>query len=395
MNQECVVLLTKDALSTDYLPIYGNKYWKGKTPNLDELAGKGTVCTRYITAAPSSAMSYLGMFTGKYPYEQDMKTFRPVTQKYEGITFFDKAADLGFKCHIIWDEKWMKGAYAYSECYGKDTEIHPLKELRQGVGAHYVHDGFLEPDAKKSEDTLNMLENEIKEIFNSGEKIFLWLHMPHVINGRVSYGGDIDLFDRTIGILRKYFDDSNIFVSADHGNMNGHRGKTCYGFDVYEAASRIPLVVPMRENDGVFDGLMSNIDIFSIVFERKLPVREVVYSDSAYYAQPKRKLGIWYKKYSYIYNKKTKIEELYDIEWDPLQEYNLFDDWGYDVDRDVKTPSRELYFYPEWDKLPDIRKKMRVFKDEIWRDEKASRQTVYRILKFAKKTLKRKQQQKI
>ena len=40
-----------------------------------------------------------------------------------------------------------------------------------------------------------------------------------------------------------------------------------------------------------------------------------VYSDSAYYAQPKRKLGIWYKKYSYIYNKNRWSNNMGDRRW--------------------------------------------------------------------------------
>jgi len=65
MKTNSIILLTKDAFCTDYLPPYGNVYWAGKTPNMDELASKGTIFTNYFTAAPSSAMSYLSMFTGK------------------------------------------------------------------------------------------------------------------------------------------------------------------------------------------------------------------------------------------------------------------------------------------------------------------------------------------
>jgi hypothetical protein len=68
----------------------------------------------------------------------------------------------------------------------------------------------------------------------------------------------------------------------------------------------------------------------------------------------------------------------------------LFDDWGYDVDRKVKTPSRELYFYPEWDNLPEIRTKMRALKDEIWRDEDKTREAIYRSAKFVKRLMKKK-----
>ena len=33
-----ILLLTKDALCKDYLPLYGNRYWEGKTPNIDEIS---------------------------------------------------------------------------------------------------------------------------------------------------------------------------------------------------------------------------------------------------------------------------------------------------------------------------------------------------------------------
>jgi len=369
MKNESIVLLTKDALCSDYLPCYGNKYWAGKTPNMDELAAKGTVYTRYYTAAPSSAMSYLSMFTGKYPYEQEIKEFKPVTGPYKGVTLFDKVHEMGFDCHIIWDEKWKLEAYRYSECYGEHTTIHSLKDLRQGVGAHYIHEGFLTPDEQKSRITLQRIENEIAEIMSSGKKVFLWIHMPHVINGRVSYGSDMDLYDETLAIVRKYFADDCITISADHGNMNGHRGKLCYGFDVYEPAIRIPLITPRKEGKAVCDDLVCNVDMFRLLFEDKIPTREVVYSDSAYYAQTNRNLAVLWGKYSYIYHKISGKEELFDLEWDPAQEFSLFTDSNYDTDRHVQTPSRELYFYPEWEKLPEVRAHMRACKDRIWRKE--------------------------
>ena len=382
MNKESVVLLTKDALCADYLPCYGNQYWKGKTPNMDALVAKGTVFTRYYTAAPSSAMAYLSMFTGKYPYEQEIKDFKPVSGPYKGITLFDKAYEMGYACHIIWDEKWMSEAYRYSECYGQNTQIHPVKELRQGVGAHYIHEGFLQPDAEKSKDTLARFEALIAEITQSEEKVFLWVHMPHVINGRVCYGSDIDLYDETLGILRKYFDDKHISISADHGNMNGHKGKLCYGFDVYEPAIRIPLITPRKEGKAVCDALTCNVDLYQLLFEETIPIREVVYSDSAYYAQVNRNLAVLWGKYRYIYHKKTGQEELFDLEWDPCQEFNLFSDWNYDIDRHVQTPSRELYFYPEWEKLPEVREKLRAYKDSIWRKENI-KQRLYANVKNA------------
>ena len=368
MQKDSILLLTKDALCTEYLPCYGNTYWKGQTPNIDELVKKGTLFTSFYTGAPSSAMAYLSMFTGKYPYEQPMRTYVPLVNNYEGETLFDKALKLGYESHIIWDEKWMTTSYLHSKCFGESTIIHALKNLRQPVGAHYVHAGKLKENDEKLENTLMMLKTEILEICNRDNKVFLWLHLPHVINGRVSYASDIDVFDRILGMLRGFFDDNNIFVSADHGNMNGHLGKVGYGFDVYEPAARIPLITPRIGNKERCTDLVSNVSFFDIIFKRTVPQNEFIYSDTAYYAQPNRKLMIAWNNYRYIYNKINHSEELYDIEWDPSQNFNLIADNIYDVDRYVTTPAREYYFYPKWNNLDVVREIFRTDRKRIWKE---------------------------
>lgn len=385
MNKDSILLFTKDAFPVDYLPCYGNKYWKGKTPNFDELAEKGTLYTRFYTAAPSSAMAYMAMFTGKYSYEQNIKAYTPLVKSYEGETLFDKARKRGFTCHVMWDEIWMSTSYKHSLCYGEGTLFHPMKGLRQGVGFHYQHEGFLQPSIEKEESTLKMIEDEIKKIMESG-KVFLWFHLPHVINGRVGYGSDIDLHDKVLGIMRKYFEDTNIYISADHGNMNGHKGILGYGFHVYEPAIRIPLITPRKAGLKVCNDLLSNIDWDKIIFGGdEIPTRDIVISDCAYYAQPKRRTAFIYDKYRYIYNKSSKLEELYDIEWDPNQHFNLMDDKCYDPDRRVVNISRELYFYPEWENLPPIRDKLRAEKDRIWREEDKSQKAMNSIIKLLKR----------
>ena len=380
MNKNSIILLTKDAFCTEYLPCYGNEYWKGQTPNIDELIAKGTLFTRFYTAAPSSAMAYLAMFTGLYPYEQNVKDYVPLVE-YEGETLFDKARKRGLECHVIWDEKWMTTSYVHSMCYGKETIIHPLKNLKQGVGFHYEFDGPIQASKEKEEKTLDIIEEVFNNITQRGS-IFLWCHLPHVINGRTGYGSDIDVFDRVVGIARKYFDDSKIYLSGDHGNMNGHRGKLGYGFDVYESAIRIPLITPRKNGLHTFNGLVCNIDWDKIIFGGDvIPSREVVVSDSAYYAQHNRKTVVLYKEYRYIYNKIDCSEELYDIGWDPNQNFNLISDNSYDIDRHVDIRSQELYFYPYWDKLPEIRAFLREKRKSIWREPTKKQVLVSRIRK--------------
>ena len=365
-NDDSIILISKDAMCKDYLPIYGNRNWV--TPNISELADKGTVFSRYYTAAPSSAMAYWSMFTGKYAHEALQKNYTPVNS-YSGDTLFDKANKLGFETHVIWDEKWMTTAKLYSECYGRATTMHPLKDIRQPVGAHFIHSDVLLPDVSKSNYAICKIEECIAKITSTGAKVFCWMHLPHVINGRTGYGMDIDLFDEIVGIVRKYFCDKNIFITSDHGNMNGFHDKIAYGFDVNESAINIPLITPRLLGEKEISTVISSVDLYDIVFNRNVPKRKFIYSDSAYYAQRHRKLAIISERYKYIYSKRNKEEELYDLIEDPGENKNLMYDMKYDVDRHLNTPLRDVLYYPFWGEIDDVRKEFREQKSIIWKNE--------------------------
>jgi len=357
------VLISKDAMCTDYLPLYGNKLWK--TPNIDALAENGTVFRNHYAAAPSTVMSFFSAVTGVFAHQTEYEMYEKIHDVYEGETLFTKLKAKGYRCHIVWGDIWNV-LPQYFDCYRNDVEIHRLDGFKQGVGAHYVHDGFLKPSEEKRRSTFEMVRKKVEEVLGTDENVFLWLHFPHVINGEVAYGSDIELFDRYVGMVRSIVPDECIALTADHGNMNGHKGKISYGHDVYQPAIRIPLIVPRMDGCSSYEGNTSMADLYSILFERVIPKREFVYSDSAYRSQANRKLAILYRKYKYIYNKKTKVEELYDLEFDPTEEFSLMEDYIYDPTRKVKAPSRELYYYPEWEKLEEVRRIVRNEKDRIW-----------------------------
>lgn len=364
-QKRSIILISKDALGTFYLPTYGNHYWK--TPNIDELAAKGTIFQRHYTAAPSSAMSYFSMFTGKFAHETNRKDYLPVVHPEPYDSLFDRAWELGYAPHIIWDAKWMTTAKLYSECYGKHIHYHALEGLRQPVGAHQQHSKPVAIDENKVNLTIERVKNKLEEILANDNIVFIWMHLPHVLYGRNTYGSDIDVYDQIIGIARKLFGDENIFISSDHGNMNGTHGKIGYGFDVYESAIRIPLITPRL--NGLSEVVIPtvNCDLFDIIFNRQITYRNYIYSDSAYYCQLNRKLAIIHGKYKYIFNRQGKKEELYDVEWDPAENVNLINDKTYDVDRHLLCPTQELYFYNDWDNIPRIREDMRQECHRIWR----------------------------
>ncbi len=391
-----ILLITKDAFCKEYLPLYGNQLWRGKTPNLDELISKGTVFNRHYTAAPSTVMAFRAMSTGKFAYDQPYSNYTPKEVPGSSTDLFAVAKARGYKGHIIWDEAWVKMVLRYGNCYGEDVEIHNIQELRQGVGCHYNHSEPLKNNDVLCQSTLQKVVSIVKKIEDDNEKNFVWIHLPHVLNGRTAYGSDLDAFDNLIGMLREYFDDDSIYISADHGNMNGYNGKYCYGFDVNTSSIEIPLITPRIDGYSHFDKLTSNVDINTLIFEHKIIEHEYVFSDSAYYAQPHRKLAIVSEKFAYIFNKKDGSEELYDMVNDRMERCNLLKDSHYDVDRKVTSPVREYYYSPYWDKAESIADEFRKQKEKIWKNapfidefiEKHKRKTIVfieNILKLIRK----------
>lgn len=360
-----ILLISKDVFMRGYLPIYGNKYYK--TPNIDELANKGTVFLRHYTAAPSTAMAFTSMFTGLYAFQTDRKKYTEVSE-WEGETFFDRMNDLGYKCHVVWDKSYVYLAQRYSKCYGKHTIIHNTDFLTRKQPPHvkgkYDDMSF---DKKAEDDCIVKLNNLTKDIVQSDDKVFMWIHLPHALMGRNAYGSDIDVVDRIVGVFREFFSDDAIYITADHGHMNGSHGKYGYGFDVNENAINIPLITPRIDGLSFVDFPTSNTMLGDIILGN-IPKKEYLYSETAYYMQPHRKLAIIHGKYKYIYEKLTKNELLYDVIWDPEENNNLINTEIYDVDRKNSFSFTQRFFYPYWNDLPHEIELLRKEKERIWKN---------------------------
>lgn len=364
MNDK-IILVSKDVFMRGYLPVYGNTYYS--TPNIDELAAKGTVFLKHYTAAPSTAMAFTSMFTGCYAYETDRQKYIEVSE-WNGDTFFDQLHKQGYSCHIVWDKDYVRLAQKFSKCYGRDSTIHNTDFLTRKQPDHIkgqYDDMSYVPELE--EKCLCEMEKMTEEIVKSADKVFMWVHFPHALLGRNAYGSDIDLLDQMIGMFRKYFPDDSIYITADHGHMNGSHGKYGYGFDVNQNAIHIPLIAPRIDDLKTVDFPTSNTQLQEII-QGKLTKREVVFSETAYYMQPHRKLAIVHGKYKYIYEKATKKEFMYDVEWDKEENINLIDTEIYDTDRHRRYSLTQRFFYPSWTDIPAEIVYMRKVKDGLWKN---------------------------
>ena len=378
-----IILLSKDILRPDYLSCYGGRAWS--TPNIDELARSGTVFRRHYTAAPSTAMAVTSMFTGLWAHSLDRKRYSEVEQFDEDKTLFGILNERGYHTHVIWPGDYDERAGKYSKVFSRDTAIHGAGNAQYRIFP--IKDGRRKPLSTKGicpDEVLSSILATLDGCLEGEEAAaFIWMHLPHCLLGRTSYGADIDLFDRLVGEVRERFDRSGIYVTADHGHMNCQKGVPVYGFHVYEGAIRIPLITPRIEGQEEILFPTSNTQLMDCILGRPIQERRYVYSDSQYYAQSNRKLAVVMGKYKYIYNKRTRTEELYDLEYDPTENVNLLIVGWDDRNRCGQYLLEEIYYYPHWDQAGDACVELRREKDRIWR-EGHWRDTVYEGLRWIK-----------
>lgn len=361
------IIVSKDAMCTDYLKCYTPNGIFQDTPNIDDLAKKGTVFTNYYSAGASTVMAFFSMCTGKYSFQSDMQIYERKSKPYNEDTIFSKLKENGYtQLHIIWSDGWEE-LPEYEDYFHNDVELHTINHLRSlVVGKNVSEDSNV--DEQLAEQFLHKIEKIIVDILAKGERTFIWLHLPHVIAGRAGYGSDMDLFDRYVGMVRKYFQDDEITITADHGNMNGHRGKLAYAYDVYDPVVRIPFIRPRVGGMHVCKDYVSSTQFYNLIFEDLVPKEDFIYSETAYKAQKHRKLAILYKGYKYIYNKADNTEELYDMELNPEESLSLVSEKIYDPDRKINVYIRNRYYYPKWKEAHEAYKVLHDEKERIWQN---------------------------
>lgn len=375
-------------LRQDSFSCYGSSVFQ--TPNIDELAGKGTIFKNHYTAAPSSAMAYTCMFSGLWVHELNRKKYNKVEPFDQCLTLFQTLQNDGFSCNIIWDKTWFKTSFQYSRVYGdQTTKFHNL-DIAQKVGPHKIDISNINPEDKESslQEILNTVDSLITQ-----EKLFIWLHLPHVIKGFTGYGSDIEFFDILIGKIRKRFNDNSIYITADHGQMNIEKGVPVYGFHVYEGAIKIPFITPRFNGLKEVETPTSNVQLMDILLNSNFNAKKYIYSDTQYYLQENRKLAIIKDNYKYIFNKFDKTEELYDIRFDCDENVNLLIDKYYDRNRFKYYNIDEIYYYPFWDKVQDIYIDLQKEKNRIWENgtwfERILNKLDYRVKTLIRKLIKR------
>lgn len=239
-----IILISVDTLRADALGCYGGDI--APTPNIDSLAGKGTLFTECKTAVPLTLPSHTTMLTGTYP-------------PYHGVRDNDIAVpgNLTFLPEILHDNGYRTaaiiGGFPLDDVFGFDQ------------GFDYYDDDFTRGHGTslvKFETPAGVLAPRCKKWLagNEEEPFFLFVHFfdPHKPYTPTKelylrykdrpYYGEVALVDEAVGDIIQALnrdglaDNTLVILTGDHGESLGDHGEITHGFFIYEATQHVPLI---------------------------------------------------------------------------------------------------------------------------------------------------------
>ena len=351
-----VVLITVDTVRADHVGCYGDK--NIQTPTIDALAADGILYEHAIAQVPLTWPSHTAIMTGTYPFQNGVQDFtgQPLDPKFQTLAQAMKRngyATGAVVSSFVLDRTWGlgRGFDFYDDAFSaKQFETSDL--------------GLVQRRASESVDhALKWLKRV--SAAGAAKPFFFWLHLydPHSPYDPPPpfaeeykshpYDGEIAYADAQLGRLIEWLKASGryqktlvIFVS-DHGESLGEHGEREHGFFLYDATTRVPLIVklPRSASGGIrITAAAETVDIAPTIL-RELGIRDDIskqlqgqplplhrnegdsgraaYSETFY---PFSSFGwsplhsLQNERYEYIEAPKP---ELYDLQADPSESHNI------------------------------------------------------------------------
>jgi choline-sulfatase len=354
-DQLNVLLITLDTTRWDRIGAYGDA--TALTPNLDRLAGQGVLFEQTIAAAPLTLPAHSTIFTGLLPPRHGVRDNGGyvLDAKHRTLATALKATGRATGAFV--------GAFVLDAKFGLDA----------GFDTYY--DKFdLSRQRSISLGTISRKAGEVVENAmpwldaHANRPFFAWLHFydahspyepPEPFLSRFRdrpYAGEIAYVDSQVGRVLQWLDTrqlSNrtiVVVIGDHGESLNEHGEGTHGLFIYEATTRVPFIIKTPYSVPAGQRVQSVVrseDVMPTVLElvgerqpdgiqgRSLALlfaggatdlnldaySESLYARNHYGWSELRALRSG--RFKYI---ATTRPELYDLERDPREERNLFDE---------------------------------------------------------------------
>ena len=241
-----VLLITLDTTRADRLGCYG--YSKGRTPNIDGLAGKGVRFENVYCPAPLTLPSHCSIMTGLTPVSHGVHN----NGSYELATGWETLAEVlknagfrtaAFVASFSVDSRFGlgQGFDVYDDNFQTGLPFKPLNSERKADRISAVFSSWLDR--------------------NADAQFFAWVHFfdPHLPYqppppyseefAADPYDGEVAFMDFHVGrvvdkLAEKGLRDKTLIVLAgDHGEAFGEKVETGHGIFIYDGTMRVPLII--------------------------------------------------------------------------------------------------------------------------------------------------------
>jgi arylsulfatase A-like enzyme/Tfp pilus assembly protein PilF len=350
-----VVVLTLDTTRWDRLGAYGDG--TASTPNLDRLAAEGVLFEEAIAPVPLTLPAHSTLFTGLLPPRHGVRDNGGYVLDPRHTTLAEILKQSGWQTGafvgaFVLDSKW--GLNKGFDTYVDKFDVSKYQTVSLG--------GVSRRAAEVMQNAMPWLEA------HANDRFFAWLHFydphtpydpPEPFKSRFHnrpYAGEIAYVDFQIGRLLQWLDTKGIagrtivVAIGDHGESLNEHGEATHGLFVYDATTRIPFIVraPYDSMRGRRVGstvrsedlLPTVLDLVGKSAPQDVQGQTLVplmtgetstlnldaYSESLY---ARHHFG-WSElkalrsgRFKYI---NATRPELYDLERDPAEQHNLFED---------------------------------------------------------------------
>jgi arylsulfatase A-like enzyme/Tfp pilus assembly protein PilF len=350
-----VLLITLDTTRWDRIGAYGDG--SALTPNLDRLAGEGTLFEQAIAAAPLTLPAHSTIFTGLLPPRHGVRDNGGyvLDPKHQTLASALKATGRATGAFV--------GAFVLDAKFGLDAGFDTYYDKFDLSRRRAISLGSISRTAGE------VVENAMPWLdANANRAFFAWLHFydphtpyepPEPFRSRFHdrpYAGEIAYVDSQVGRVLQWLDTRQlrnrtiVAVIGDHGESLNEHGEGTHGLFIYESTTRVPFImrtpyslpagqrvravvrsedvmptlldlVGRRAPDGIEGQSLApllagksddlNLDAYS----------ESLYARNHYGWSELRALRSG--RFKYI---ATTRPELYDLERDPKEERNLFEE---------------------------------------------------------------------
>jgi arylsulfatase A-like enzyme/Tfp pilus assembly protein PilF len=269
-----LVVITLDTTRADHLGAYG--YDKIKTPNLDDLASRGTLFRRAISQVPLTLPSHTSLFTGTFPVHHGVRDNGGYFVPPAAVTLAEVLKQNGYRTAafvsaFVLDSKW--GLDQGFETYFDDFDITKADETGMGE--------VQRPGGQTNEAALRWMQRT-----DAKAPFFVWIHYydPHdpyeppepfrtEYSGRL-YDGEIAYTDTLVGQVidalkaRGLLKKTIIIVAGDHGEGLGQHHEENHGVFLYGEALHVPLIITLPARAaGKVDQTVELVDVMPTVLD--------------------------------------------------------------------------------------------------------------------------------